>query len=290
VNAPETAVITARDGRVLPATWWEPPAPRAVTIVSPATGTPRGFYRAFCEYLASCGSAVVTYDYRGTFEPVAELRASSARMRDWGELDFAGAIETARRRFPHLPLYTVGHSVGGHVLLMTDLNREVARGVTVASQSGYWRLYRPPENYRVYAFVKVIMPVLTAMCGYFPGTRVSFGTNLAPGVLYEWSRWCTSPRYFGDDPSMRDVLAHAATLTAPTLMIGLTDDPWATRRAIDALQVFFTHAPVQRLEIDAHAEGLPPVGHIDFFRSRNRMLWERVGAFLDLNIREESLQ
>jgi predicted alpha/beta hydrolase len=154
------------------------------------------------------------------------------------------------------------------------------------SESGYWRFYRGGEQYRVYAFVKIVMPLLTRIFGYFPGRHVAFGTDLAPHVLYEWSTWCTSPGYFGDDPSMRPVLEHARTLAAPTLMIGLADDPWATPRAIDALQVWYAHAPVTRLEIDPRAEGMPPVGHIDFFRSRNRALWERATGFLGLHARE----
>lgn len=283
------AIVRALDGVELPASWWEVPAPRAVTIVSPATGTRRGFYRAFCEELARRGSAVVSYDYRGTFEPPAALRRSPARMRDWGTLDFPGVVDAVRARYPRLPVYTVGHSVGGHVLLMSDRNRAIDRAVLVASQSGYWRLYRGFESVRVYWFVKVVMPLLTRVFGYFPGKHIAFGTDLAPGVLYEWSRWCTSPGYFSDDPAMREVIGHARSFVAPTLMIGLSDDPWATPAAIDALQVWFTHANVRRLAIDPRAYGIAHVGHIDFFRARNAALWEQAISFLELDSNQEAV-
>lgn len=276
--------IPALDGYALPATLYDPPLdPLAAVIVSPATGTPRGFYRAFCEHLASRGAAVVTYDYRGTFEPRDVLRASSARMRDWGQLDFAGVVDWMRGGYPSLPLYTVGHSVGGHVLLMTDRSSKIDGAVTVASQSGYWRLYRGFERYRVFAFVKAIMPMLTRMCGYFPGERVAFGTNLAPGVLYEWSRWCTSPGYFFDDCTMDDVLVHATALRAPVTMIGLNDDPWATTRAIDALVPAFAYAAVTRREIEPRDFGLQAVGHMGFFRPANAALWQVVDDVLHLD-------
>ena len=275
-------VVTARDGYELPATYFANGAARAAAIVSPATGTPRRFYRAFCEELAARGVAVVTYDYRGTFEPPRELRRSAARMRDWGERDFAGVIAWMRERHPSLPLHAVGHSVGGHVLLMAENNGEIARSVLVASQSGYWPLYRGFERYRVYGFVKAIMPMLTRINGYFPGERVAFGTNLAPGVLYEWSRWCTTPGYFLDDPQMRDVLAAARTYVAPTLMIGIDDDPWATPQAIDALCPAFAHAPIERVELRAR-DASGSVGHMGFFRAQNRSLWERAFAHLHLS-------
>jgi predicted alpha/beta hydrolase len=185
--------ITATDGEELAATLFEPPGvAKTAVIVSPATATPRGFYRAFCAHLAERGAAVVTYDYRGTAQSPETLRHSAARMRDWGERDFPSVIAWMRDRFPNAELHAVGHSVGGHVLLMAANNAEISRAVTVASQSGYWRLYRGFERYRVFAFVKAIMPILTRVLGYFPGSRVAFGIDLAPGVLYEWSSWCTS--------------------------------------------------------------------------------------------------
>lgn len=279
---PVDCTIPSLDGQPLDATLFEPEGvARAAVIVSPATGTPRGFYRAFCAYLAERGAVVVTYDYRGTAQPPNVLRRSPARMRDWGERDFPGVIAWMRERYPELELQTVGHSVGGHVLLMAANNAEIARSVTVASQSGYWRLYRGFERYRVFAFVKAIMPLLTRLLGYFPGRRVAFGLDLAPGVLYEWSRWCTSPGYFFDDTTLTS-LSNARTYRAPTRMIGLSDDPWATRRAIDALQVGFVATPVDRVEIVPEREGLREIGHMGFFRARNAAVWRYVTEFLSI--------
>jgi predicted alpha/beta hydrolase len=279
---PVDHAIPSLDGQPLAATLFEPEGdPATAVIVSPATGTPRGFYRAFCSHLAERGAAVVTYDYRGTGQPPQELRRSKARMRDWGERDFPGVIRWMRDRYPAVDLHAVGHSVGGHVLLMAANNAEIARAVTVASQSGYWRLYRGFERYRVFAFVKAIMPILTHLLGYFPGSRVAFGVDLAPGVLYEWSRWCTSPGYFFDDATLES-LRNARTYTAPTRMIGLSDDPWATPRAIDALQVGFVATPVDRVEIVPEREGLGDIGHMGFFRARNATCWRYVTEFLSI--------
>ncbi|HET9030290.1 MAG TPA: alpha/beta hydrolase [Candidatus Aquilonibacter sp.] len=280
--------IPALDGYALPATVFEPlGAPVAAVIVSPATATPRGFYRAFCDYLAARGAVVVTYDYRGTFEAPDELRRSAARMRDWGTLDFPGIVDWAGACYPRLPLYAVGHSVGGHVLLMSDRSTRIERAFLVASQSGYWRFYRGLEAHRVYLFVKAIMPALTRLFGYFPGERVVFGTNLAPRVLYEWSRWCTSPGYFFDDPAMREVLAHASNMRGPVTMLGISDDPWATPRAIAALAPGFTSAPVTQTQIAPSDFGLGAVGHMGFFRAANAALWPLVERAFTLSSDKE---
>jgi predicted alpha/beta hydrolase len=275
--------VPAVDGYPLPATLFEPAdAPRAIVIVSPATATPRGFYRAFCEYLAADGAVVLTYDYRGTFEAPKDLRRMRARMRDWGELDFPGVVTWMSERYPELPIYTVGHSVGGHVLLMAPNNAKITRAVNVASQSGHWAFFRGFERYKVLFMASVITPLLTRLCGYFPGKHVVFGTNLAPGILYEWMGWCMQRRYFFADPSMRETLARASHLHAQVTMLGIADDPWATPRAIEAIRPGFFAAPNERVELDPRAYGLGPVGHMGFFRSANAALWPRVTEALGL--------
>jgi predicted alpha/beta hydrolase len=266
--------IVTDDGVRLPASLFECERPQAIAVVSPATATPRGFYHAFCSYLTQHGATALTYDYRGTFEPAQTLRRSSARMRDWGERDFAAVLRFAARRYPGIPIVTVGHSVGGHVLLMTPENVHVQRAFNVASQSGHWEFYRGFEKYKVFAFMTFIMPLLTRIYGYFPGKRFVFGTNLAPGVLYEWARWCRTKGYFQDDPSMAHVIAHAKTLTADVTMAGIADDPWATPKAIGAIATAFVASRVARIEIDPAQYGTGAVGHMGFFRRANAdALW-----------------
>lgn len=286
--------ISALDGTALPATLFEPSgAVRAAAVVSSATAVPRGHYRAFAEYLTGLGVAVVTYDYRGQGGEIAALRASNARMRDWGELDFPGVVEFMAGRYPGVPLHAVGHSIGGHVLLMAPNGARIARAVTVASQIAYWRYYAPVERYRAYFFVKVMMPITTALAGFFPGRALRFGENLARGVLYEWSRWCTSPAYFYSDPTMARTLEAGDRFGAPTTIIGLTDDLWATPIAVDAFAQRFVNAPVDRRSIDPREVGLQQIGHMGFFKPRNgAVLWPIVAeylGFIDQTTRSEQL-
>jgi predicted alpha/beta hydrolase len=280
--------IPASDGLLLNATLFEPEAPRAAVIVSSATATPRGFYRAFAKYLCNLGAAVVTYDYRGSGGDIEALRRSDARMRDWGERDFPGVIASMRERYPVLDLFAVGHSVGGHVLLLANNASEIKRAVVVATQNGYWKRYRGVERWRVYALMRWIMPLATRLYGYFPGEALRFGENLAPGIMREWGTWCCTPTYFFDDPTMATLLANANRFTAPTLMIGLADDPWATKDAIDAFEAGFVAAPVRRLELSPESAGVEAIGHMGFFRAASGpALWPIVAADFGFDIEEK---
>jgi predicted alpha/beta hydrolase len=275
--------IPALDGLPLTATLFEPAAPTHAVIVSCATATPRGFYRAFAAWLASRGAAVLTYDYRGSGGTPAGLRRSTARMRDWGSLDFPGAVAFMRARYSALECSAVGHSYGGQALLMAPNTGEIARSVCVATQSGYWRLISPGERPRVWALLNLFAPLAMRVQGYVPGSKLGLGEDLANGVMDEWRRWCNLPDYFFDDPTMEPVLANRVHYTAPTLMLGMSDDTWATPAAIESLARHYTSAPVERRTLDPRAFGLEEVGHMGFFRSRNgAALWPVVADYLRL--------
>lgn len=275
--------VPAFDGLALTATVFEPPNPSQAVIVSTATATPRGFYRAFASWLAARGAAVLTYDYRGSGREPAELRRSNARMRDWGSLDFPGALAWMRQRYPELKTNVVGHSFGGHALLMAPNTAEVARTVLVTAQSGYWRLTAPSERYKVWALINVVAPSLMNAIGYVPGSRVGLGEDLAKGIMREWRGWCNKPDYFNEDPTMKSILACGAAYTAPTLMLGLTDDLWATPSAMGWLARQYINAPVELRILDPGDFSLSEVGHMGFFRSRNGdALWPIVAAHLGL--------
>jgi predicted alpha/beta hydrolase len=274
--------IPALDGLALRATLFEPErAPNAAVIVSGATAVPRGYYAGIASYLARCGAAVVTYDYRGSGEPPAQLRRSNARMRDWGERDAPGIIAWLRARYPALPLHLVGHSYGGHALLLAPNNYEVSRAVTIASGLGYWGTCAPGERYRVYALMKFIVPFGIALCGYSPGSRIGFGEDLAPGVAREWRKWVLDPRYFLDDPTLTS-LQNGANYRGSLLMLAPSDDLWITLGDVQGLASVFTGTHPDVRALDPAAFGVAAIAHMGFFRSANSALWQVVSDALDL--------
>src|ERR1700739_2940588 len=94
--------IPAMDGYALAATLFLPRAgKRNAVVINSATATPRRIYRAFAGYLAHCGFAVLTYDYRGIggsraiavegYNKPKSLVGFKASMADWAALDATAA-------------------------------------------------------------------------------------------------------------------------------------------------------------------------------------------------------
>lgn len=271
----QDTTFPARDGFALAATVFAPAAaPRAVVLVNSATAVPRRIYRGFATYLGERGFAALTYDYRGTggSRPVS-LRGFQARMRDWAALDVAAAIDHARTVWPAMPLLVVGHSFGGQAVGLVPNNREIARALLVAAQSGYWRHYLTvAERARVWAMFRLVVPPVARVLGYAPGW-LGTGEDLPRGVFAEWSGWCMRPNFFFDDPTL-DATANFPRYAGALRAVGIDDDPWATRPAIDALVAHFRGTRPERQQIAPGAVGVRRIGHFGFFRRQHRdTLW-----------------
>ncbi|WP_312209615.1 alpha/beta fold hydrolase [Pseudescherichia sp.] len=274
--------IPVKEGGVLASTVWERSDAKALVIIHPATAVSQDFYKGFAEYLYEMGFTVLTYDYRGTGHSTSgALRNCNVSMSDWIEQDVGCVTAWAKLRFPHLLMMAVGHSVGGHAILLSTATHSLHAGVIVASHAGVTRTIKQTgEKLRVWFLLRVIAPVLCRIFGYMPARRLGLGENLPTPVMNQWGRWSAMPNYFYDDPNW-DARRRAGEITLPLLVLGFDDDPWANPEAITRLMEPVKNAKVERHEIRRMDFGNQAIGHMGFFRSRYReTLWPEVGNWL----------
>ena len=277
--------IATANGFELGARLFCAPQARGLVLIHPATAVTQGFYEAFARYLCGLGLHVLTYDYRGTGESRPHgpngLRGFEVTMSQWMLEDVGAVTRWAAARFPGLPLLAVGHSVGGHAIGLSPETGRLRGALLVATHAGITRTIRGrAERLRVWCVMRLLAPVLCAVCGYMPARRIGLGEDLPRGVMLEWSRWTALPRYFFDDPAL-DAAGRMAQVRIPLLALGFDDDPWANPRAMDILLSRYTAAPPERRQVDARALGLPGIGHMGFFRRRcEAALWGEAGAWL----------
>jgi predicted alpha/beta hydrolase len=111
----------------------------------------------------------------------------------------------------------------------------------------------------------VVMPLVTMLCGYFPGKRLGWLEDTPAGVVRDWST--PTPRY-EKRPSGQDIhVKNFAAVTARTLAISISDDPYGTVPAIERLLGYFTAGINTHLRITPGDIGEQEVGHFAFFRS-----------------------
>jgi predicted alpha/beta hydrolase len=281
----------AADGYLLGATLFLPRgAKRHAVLINSATAVPRKIYKGFAGYLARRGYAVLTYDYRGTgdsrqkslvgYNQPKSLVGFNASMSDWAALDVTAAVAWMRERYKSLPLNYIGHSFGGQALGLLANNTEVSRALLIAAQAGYWKLMAVPERYRVYALLNFVGTPLTRVLGYAPGWA-GVGEDLPKGVFEQWTRWVMSPRYLFDDPTLK-ALPNFTAYKGALRALCLSDDPWATRPAVELLCSGLTSAKPEILTITPADAGATGIGHLGFFRPEHRdTLWRGAAEWME---------
>jgi predicted alpha/beta hydrolase len=159
-------------------------------------------------------------------------------------------------------------------------NTEVARALLIAAQAGYWKLMATPERYRVYAMMNFLGLPLTRVLGYAPGWG-GVGMDLPRGVFEQWTKWVMSPRYLFDDSSLT-TLPNFANYKGAMRALCLTDDPWATRPAVELLCSGFTSIKPEILSIAPADANTTKIGHLGFFRPEHRgTLWRGTAEWLE---------
>jgi predicted alpha/beta hydrolase len=288
VNAAQPYCLRCDDGRELAAHWFASSARRAALVINPATGFPQTFYFRVATYAAERGYDTLVYDYRGMGASApTSLAAETCRMSDWGLFDMRTALADAAARAAGLPVFTLGHSVGGQFLGLLA-NHALARAhVQIAVSVGYWPWEKAPFRYLAWWFWRVHGPLMLAIKGYVPTGGGWSGLPLPRGVFEEWRRWCLRPTHFG--PDLRTYLSDNVfdAIRAPVLNVGFDDDPIATPRTVAELDKFYPNAARESRWFTPAEAGSDRIGHEGFFASRHReTLWRPVFDWLDARLGE----
>jgi predicted alpha/beta hydrolase len=280
----------AADRYLLGATLYLPRgAKRHAVLINSATAVPRKLYKGFASYLARRGCAVLTYDYRGTgdsrlksptgYNQQRSLVGFKASMSDWAALDVTAAVAWMRERYKALPLNYVGHSFGGQALGLLASNTEISRALLIAAQAGTWKLMAAPERYRVYAMLNFVGAPLTRLMGYTPGWS-GLGLDLPKDVFLQWVGWVMSERYMFDDPNLK-ALENFPHYTGALRALCISDDPWATRPAVELLCSGFKSIAPEILTITPADAGAAAIGHFGFFKPEHRdTLWRGAAEWI----------
>jgi predicted alpha/beta hydrolase len=260
---------------------------RGAVVIAPAMGVPQRFYAAFAGWLAERGFHVVSFDYRGSGESrTRSLREVDVDVIDWAERDGAAALACLEERCDGLPITWIGHSLGGQIVPFVPGHERLAKIITIATGSGYWKENSAALRRKVWLVWWLAVPLLTPLFGYFPGQRLGMVGDLPRGVIRQWRRWCLDPDYCvgAEGPKVR---ARFASVTVPLTSISFTDDEMMSAENTESLHSFYAGAPRAMKRIDPRALGLARIGHFGFFRAKlGTALWPRLLA-PELMVREE---
>ena len=167
--------------------FWDAAEPTAALLVVHGFGEHGGRYARMAAHMNELGISVMAYDLRG------HGRSEGARgtVLAWTEYreDARAAVAVLTDRYPALPLFVLGHSVGGTIALDYILEtRQDPRGAIISAPA----LGRPG-----------VSPVLVAIAGMLSAVapRIVFSTGLDTNAM---SRIPDECRKYRDDPLVHD--------------------------------------------------------------------------------------
>ncbi len=277
--------LAAADGTPLAVRFFAPEQGtphRGAVLIGGAMGVRQDYYRPFAQWLARQGFVVASFDYRGMGEsrPAgASLREVDVDLFDWAA-DTDTVIEALAERAGDLPIVLIGHSLGAQLPGLLRHRDRLAGLLSVAAGSGYWRDNAPQLRRYVLYFWHVLVPLGTALFGYFPGRRIGKVGDLPRGVVLQWRRWCMHPRYHvgAEGDAVRERFEAARF---PVVALSITDDELMTERGTRVLVDCYANAPRRIERIAPHEVQARRIGHFGFFREQfQATLWQRCAQLL----------
>lgn len=279
--------IICGDGVILRGHVWPSVASKVLgkIIINPATGVLARYYHRYARFLAAHGFDVLTYDYRGIGLSRPEtLRGCGFRWRDWGERDFEAALLFMYGHGRGDRLMVIGHSVGGFLPGLAEHSVLIDRMLTVGAQYAWWGDYALSRRLPLFFKWHLVMPALTAICGYFPGRRLGWLEDLPAGVAYEWSFRGSRFERSHRSVDRQDVVTRMAAVTASILAVAVSDDELGTVSAVHRTLDYYTGADRAAVLLRPADYARDAIGHFGLFHDSHAagfwldtVLWLRDG-------------
>ena len=264
--------IHTEDGVALTAYRHDPVrGPHAAVVIAPGMAIRQAFYADFAAWLATEGYRVWTFDYRGMAESAAgPMRQCNADVSRWVVQDYDAVVRHAAAE--GLPVFVVGHSLGGQVAPLLPSAKRLAGLANIAVGSGAVRHNQPRQRAGARFLWHVLVPLLCPLFGYFPGKRIGIIGDLPTGAVRQWRRWCLSPDYLlSCEPGAREAYAQAAY---PVMAMTFADDELLLPEGSRMMHGAYRATDVEYREVQAAEFGLKRIGHFGFFRAEHeKVLW-----------------
>src|SRR5690606_20995622 len=174
MSKPMPRTLDNGNGHTLASHWHQPRGDaRGVVLIVPAIGVEQRFYSAFANWLAERGYLAVTFDYVGMGQSRSgSLKDLQVDLIDWGRHDCSAMLDAVVEAAGELPVYWIGHSLGGQILPFVRDSARIRRAFTIATGSGYWRENTRALRPKAWLLWYCVAPLATPLAGYFPGRRL----------------------------------------------------------------------------------------------------------------------
>lgn len=238
-----------------------------IVVIASATGVVKEFYKYFVQYLYDNGLSVITFDYGGIGKsrPIS-LRNFGTSAQRWATNDLETVLKFVSEHYDDKKLTVIGHSIGGQLIGLAPSSSKINNIVLVAAQSGYYKLWKASERYKMLFAWRVLFPLFNSVLGYIPTKRFTAIEDLPGGMAMEWRKWCLSPNYLFDYVSGEDLFFDK--ITVPVYSYSTDRDKFATVESTDWLTNKYLNAKLNRIHLKPEEYEVKNIGHFGYFQKK----------------------
>ncbi len=266
--------ILTEDHYSLAAHLFEPKIPnQKVLLINSATGVKQQIYFSLAQFFAEKGFTVITYDYRGIgLSKPDKMNSFQASMRVWGTTDYKALTDYIKNNFEDYKKYCLGHSVGALILGMNKGSEMFDEFIFVGTQNAFVGNLRLRTKIEAYLGFGIVQPLFTLLLGYFPASWFGLGESLPSGSAFDWRILILNKK--STNKLLEKSMDFSKKLKQNVLVIRAEDDAWLTEKGVKSLleNTYPNLQPTYRLIYTSESEK-GEIGHINFFRSYNKNLW-----------------
>ncbi|WP_027379855.1 alpha/beta hydrolase family protein [Chryseobacterium daeguense] len=242
-------------------------------LINSATGVKQQVYFSFARYFSENGFTVLTYDYHGIGLSKPQNRKSiNASMRSWGAEDYKALTDYIKTNFEDYQKFCLGHSVGALILGMNKDSEMFQEFVFVGTQNAFVGNLKFRTKIEAYLGFGIVQPITTGLLGYFPANWFGLGESLPKNCAFDWRTLILNRK--STNGLLEKIDDYSKNLTQKVFVIRAEDDVWLTEKGVKSLlnDTYPNLKPTYRLIKTSESEK-GEIGHINFFRSYNKKLW-----------------
>ncbi len=266
--------ITTEDNYSLAVHIFEPQNPnRKILLINSATGVKQQIYFSFAQFFSEQGFTVMTYDYRGIgLSKPDRMKGFEASMRIWGTKDYKAVTNYIKTNFSDYQKFSLGHSVGGLILGMNEDSEMFEEFIFVGTQNAFVGNLKFKTKIEAYLGFGIAQPLSTKLLGYFPADWFGLGESLPSGSAFDWRTLILNKK--STNKLLEKSEDFSRNLTQKVFVVRAEDDAWLTEKGVKSLlqDTYPNLKPTYRLIKTSESEK-NEIGHINFFRSYNKKLW-----------------
>ncbi len=254
MKAAEPMSLPGGAGYTLPVNWYSAESASGSVILMAALGMGARFYQPLAQALQAAGLNVALLEQRGHGD--SPWRPS--HHCDWGFREalvneIPVALDWVKSRSSSLPVYLMGHSLGGHYSAMAaGVYGEQIDGIILAACGSPWLGGFTGKTRRKLKVLCAIIPPASALLGYYPGDKLGFGGREARTLMQDWLALAKTNRYQANGFS-DDLDCGIAQYSGPVLSLRMADDAFAPPASVEAVNEKFIAATVSNVLLDKQA-------------------------------------